>query len=261
MWKTLQSLFDPPRPVKKLPMLATALLFGSREVPLLMVRHARARRYVLRLRADGTARVTIPRGGNQAEARAFVERNRGWLENQIARHQARRPQTPNHWHLGTEIWFRGALVRIKSVPSGPIGFATEAISMVPSVTDFSSVDFSTVDLRPAIEKYLRRLATAELPVRVMELAAQHHLTVNRVTVRNQKSRWGSCSRRRTISLNWRLIQTPDWVRDYIILHELAHLRQMNHSPKFWREVEAICPDYQRAEKWLKVNRNFITGAK
>jgi predicted metal-dependent hydrolase len=102
-----------------------------------------------------------------------------------------------------------------------------------------------------MEGHLRRLATAELPVKVMEYAALHRFTVNRVTIRNQKSRWSSCSRRGTISLNWRLIQTPDWVRDYIILHELAHLRQMNHSHKFWREVESLCPDYQRAERWLK----------
>jgi predicted metal-dependent hydrolase len=73
---------------------------------------------------------------------------------------------------------------------------------------------------------LRTLATRELPLRVMELAVKHDINVSRVTVRNQKSRWGSCSRRGTVSLNWRLIQTPSFVRDYIILHELAHRRHM-----------------------------------
>jgi predicted metal-dependent hydrolase len=70
-------------------------------------------------------------------------------------------------------------------------------------------------------------------------------------VRNQRSRWGSCSRRGTISLNWRLIQTPVSVRDYVILHELAHLKEMNHSKRFWREVARLCPDYKEAENWLK----------
>ena len=77
------------------------------------------------------------------------------------------------------------------------------------------------------------------------------ISVRRVSVRNQRSRWGSCSRRGTISLNWRLIQTPVFVRDYVILHELAHLRQMNHSARFWREVARLCPDFQIAEAWLK----------
>jgi predicted metal-dependent hydrolase len=76
-------------------------------------------------------------------------------------------------------------------------------------------------------------------------------------VRNQKSRWGSCSRRGTISLNWRLIQTPEFVRDYIILHELAHRRQMNHSEKFWLEVERLFTDYLLAERWLKQHANLL----
>ena len=108
-----------------------------------------------------------------------------------------------------------------------------------------------VDLRPAVEHHLRELASRELPLRVLALAAEHGLTVQRVLVRNQKSRWGSCSRRGTISLNWRLIQTPAFVADYIILHELAHLRHMNHSLRFWEEVGRLCSDYRTAEQWLK----------
>jgi predicted metal-dependent hydrolase len=83
------------------------------------------------------------------------------------------------------------------------------------------------------------------------------LTVRRVTVRSQRTRWGSCSRRGTISLNWRLIQTPAFVQDYIHLHELAHLIEMNHSEKFWRQVERLCPDYLAAERWLKQHRNLL----
>ena len=108
-----------------------------------------------------------------------------------------------------------------------------------------------MDLRPAIQKRLRRLAARELPARVGELAARHCLKAARVSVRDQKSRWGSYSRRGTVSLNWRLIQTPDQVRDYIILHELAHGRQMNHSDQYWAEVARLCPDYLQAERWLK----------
>ena len=70
------------------------------------------------------------------------------------------------------------------------------------------------------------------------------LTVSKVSVRNQKWRWGSCSRRGHICLNWRLVETPAWVRDYVMIHELMHLRQMNHSRKFWKLVAQACPDYQ-----------------
>src|ERR1019366_7249645 len=109
----------------------------------------------------------------------------------------------------------------------------------------------SADLRAVVQKHLHKLAEQELPRRVMELASFHSVDVSRVSVRNQKSRWGSCSRRGTISLNWRLIQAPGFVLDYIILHELAHRRQMNHSEKFWQEVDSLFPDYLQAERWLK----------
>ena len=107
------------------------------------------------------------------------------------------------------------------------------------------------DLRPALEAQFARLARIELPARTWELAATTGIEIKQVRVRNQRSRWGSCSARGTISLNWRLLQTPDFVRDYIIYHELSHLREMNHSARFWAQVEAVCPAWRAAEHWLK----------
>jgi predicted metal-dependent hydrolase len=224
------------------------LRVGSHVVPLLVVRHPRARRYLLRLRADGTARVTIPRGGSAAAAREFVERNRPWLERQWQAILSR-PRQPATLQIGASVLFRGELVPIESDQPGTVRFGSEVLSVADT----------TADLRPMVEKHLRRLATRELAVRLLELAAQHGFAVNRVSVRNQRSRWGSCSRTRTISLNWRLIQIPAAVRDYIMLHELAHLRQMNHSQRFWREVERLCPDYKQAERWLKDHRGLLRG--
>lgn len=99
----------------------------------------------------------------------------------------------------------------------------------------------------------RQLARRVLPPRLLELAAHHGLTVTRVSVRNQRSRWGSCGRDGHISLNWRLVQMPDWVRDYVLLHELMHLRRMDHSPAYWALVAAVCPEYQAARAWLRAN--------
>ena len=225
---------------KPKPPATDALQVGTRAVPLLMVHHPRARRYLLRLRQDGTARVTIPRHGSISAARDFAVRNIGWLEQQFQR-LAAQPKSPAGWQIGTEILFRGSPVRIELEADGSIRFGTEQVK----VTDVSA------DLQPAIQNHLRQLAAKELPPRVMELAGAHGIQVSRVSVRNQKSRWGSCSRRGTISLNWRLIQSPGFVRDYIILHELAHRRQMNHSDKFWQEVARLCPDYLEADRWVK----------
>ena len=97
------------------------------------------------------------------------------------------------------------------------------------------------------------MANAELPARCMDLARQHGLAVTRVTIRNQRSRWGSCSSRGAIALNWRLVQMPAAVSDYVILHELMHLKQPNHSRRFWREVASVCEGWREAEQWLRAH--------
>ena len=96
-----------------------------------------------------------------------------------------------------------------------------------------------------------RLATRELPARCLALAAQCRLSVSRVSVRNQRSRWGACSSRGVITLNWRLLLMPPSVSDYVIFHELMHLKQPNHSRRFWREVDASCAWWREAERWLR----------
>jgi predicted metal-dependent hydrolase len=238
------------------------LSLGPQPLPLLMARNPRARRYLLRLRPDGTARVTIPRGGSLAVARRFVERHAAWLERELQRLQAQ-PRKTAAWTIGTEIFLRGNAVRIEAGFNGDVkeiedeDEATREVETVRFGDESVRVADPAADLRPAIEGHLRQLAARELPPRVLELAGRHGLTVRRVTVRSQKSRWGSCSRRGTISLNWRLIQTSAFVSDYICLHELMHLRQMNHSSGFWREMERVCPDYRMAKRWLKEHSGLL----
>ena len=103
------------------------------------------------------------------------------------------------------------------------------------------------------------MAAMELPVRTRELALAQGIVIRRVSVRAQKTRWGSCSARGTISLNWRLIQAPPHVVDYLIIHELMHRREMNHSARYWKLVAKACPDYRRAEQWLKSSRIELRG--
>jgi predicted metal-dependent hydrolase len=226
-----------------------SVMIGAQAVRLRFVRHRRARRYVLRLCPDGAARVTIPRGGSDAEAKQFAQRNAGWLEKQLLR-QSAQPAQPTFWPLGTEILFRGERVRLEA-DGDPHATRVRFLNEVLCVPDIAG------DLRPAVEWHLRQLATLELPPRVDELAALHQLAVKQVCVRNQRSRWGSCSRRCTVSLNWRLVQTPIFVRDYIILHELAHLKEMNHSNRFWNQVARMCPEFDQAERWLKQHSRLL----
>jgi predicted metal-dependent hydrolase len=104
------------------------------------------------------------------------------------------------------------------------------------------------------EGALRARAQRELPLRLHRLAAEHGVRVARVTVRDQKWRWGSCSRDGHICLNWRLVVMPEWVCEYVMIHELMHLKRMDHSPRFWALVAAACPEYEKARAWLRAYR-------
>lgn len=201
----------------------------------------RARRYILRLRPDGALRVTIPRGGSRAEALRFAERHLSWAERERARLLAsRRP--PAEWTAGTLILIDGD--RVPIVRDGDVVRAG-AIAVRASIEQSN--------LRPAIEWALREEAKRTLPPQLLALAAQHGLTVARVTIRGQRSRWGSCSPSARIALNFRLLQMPPHVREYILLHELMHLRHSDHSRRFWSAVQAVCPAFRDAERWLKKN--------
>jgi predicted metal-dependent hydrolase len=97
---------------------------------------------------------------------------------------------------------------------------------------------------------MRTRASKELPGQLRALATAYAITVKNVSIRNQRTRWGACSARGSITLNWRLILVPDFVREYVMIHELMHRRELNHSKRFWKHVAAACPRYQDARAWL-----------
>ncbi|HEX4348312.1 MAG TPA: SprT family zinc-dependent metalloprotease [Vicinamibacterales bacterium] len=170
--------------------------------PLVFVRHRTARRYVVRVRDDGSVRVTIPRRGSRHEAEAFAVAQQAWIHKQLVRLAAERKAA---------------------------GDATT----------------------PERVRELKARAATVLPTRLYELANEHGLQVRAVSVRDQRWRWGSCSPSGRICLNWRLVGMPDWVRDYVIIHELMHLKRMDHSPHFWALVERACPAYKEARQALR----------
>ena len=107
---------------------------------------------------------------------------------------------------------------------------------------------------------LRARASKQLPQRLIELAREHGITVTRISIRNQRTRWGACSAKGSITLNWRLVLVPDFVRDYVMIHELMHRRELNHSKRFWKHVAAACPRYDEARQWLLVEgRRLFAG--
>ena len=229
----------------------TAVMIGQSKLPLLCVRNKRAKRYIIRLLPERVLRVTIPRGGSRKEALHFVSKNSAWVEKQFLSMRLQDSLLPNDKSKTEEtVLFRGRRVLARSLCEDKrlAGFANQLDR------NFSQTGSS---LHDAVETMLHRLAKVELPEATFRMAKIHGFNPGRVTIRSQKTRWGSCSSTGAISLNWRLIQVPAFVRDYVILHELVHLDQLDHSKRFWERLAKICPNLNAAEKWLKLHGNRI----
>ena len=214
----------------------------GRRLPVDVARHPRARRYVLRLTKAGRLRLTVPRGASIAGGLRFAALQQRWIEREWKRFETQ----ASAWADGTLVWYRGERIPIVVTrTSVVVGDQRVALSEGSPV-------------RTAVERHLRAVAADELPARANRLAAERRLASVKVRVGNQRSRWGSCSSRGSVALNWRLIQMPRGVADYIVLHELAHRRHPNHSRRFWREVESLCPWWRDGERWLrKFGRELI----
>lgn len=107
--------------------------------------------------------------------------------------------------------------------------------------------------RSALEKWYRREAAAVLGEKAGEFAERLHVSFRNIRIKDQKSRWGSCSSKENLNFNWRILMAPEPVCDYVIIHELCHLVHMNHSADFWQLVESLCPQYRQYRKWLREN--------
>jgi predicted metal-dependent hydrolase len=220
-----------------------AIAVGRRVVMVRLVRHPRSRRYVLRVLPDGTVRVTLPARGTRAAAFAFLRRELPWVDRQ--RYAVAR-------HAGT-VLFRGVALPLDSRVDGEIAPERRLIRF----GDETVVARRGETARAAVCRRMREIATQELKVRLAALAARFRIVVRRVTIRAQHTRWGSCSPSGAIALNWRLVQMPDSVRDYILVHELMHVRERNHSRRFWALVEGVCPGHQAARRWLKAHEGEL----
>jgi predicted metal-dependent hydrolase len=218
----------------------------DREVYLVRVRrHRQARRYTLRIHsATREVVLTMPPRGSLKEARAFAEKHGGW----IAARLDRLPEPAPFMH-DIVLPLRGIDHRIVH-RSGARGTV-----WIEVAGDERSLCVAGAEphLARRIHDFLKREAKRDLEAASRRAAERLGVRVKCVSIRDQSSRWGSCSTTGVLSYSWRLILAPPFVLDYLAAHEVAHLIEMNHSRRFWRLVERICPHVTRAKTWLDVH--------
>lgn len=225
------------------------IAIDGRAVPIAIRRSARARRYTLKIvQATGEPLLVIPAHGNLERGVAFAQSQAGWLRERLKRMPGRVP-----FAEGQEIPLRGEphLLRHTGTLRGTVqvtqpheGAPAGALPEIHVAGQHEHMSRRVVD-------WLKAEARRDLEPAVMAHAAKLDVRPKRVTIRDQTSRWGSCSTTGTLSFSWRLILAPPKILDYLAAHEVAHLVEMNHSRQFWRTLEGIAPHTAEAEAWLK----------
>lgn len=215
-------------------------LADGREVAIEVRRSARARRLILRVDQTGSVTLVLPSLVRLGEAKDFLHRHQGWIEGRLAKLPASLPFAPD-----AIVPYLGQDRRIRHRP--------EARGTVWLEGEELHVAGKPEHLPRRVTDWLKAEARRQLGEDARRRAALLGRPLGRITVRDTRSRWGSCSSKGDISLCWRLILAPDFVRDYVVAHEVAHLAEMNHGPRFWRLVEQQGVDRKAAQRWLKLN--------
>jgi predicted metal-dependent hydrolase len=209
-------------------------------------RHRQALRYTLRIQAATREVVlTMPPRGSVKEAKSFAEKHGGWIAARLNRLPEAAPFAP-----GTELPLRGVPHRI--VHRGRVR-GTAWTDADERGRHLICVAGDGPHLARRVADFLHREARRDLESACQVYAEKLGVTFKRISVRDPASRWGSCSTTGVLSFSWRLILAPPFVLNYLAAHEVAHLVEMNHSPRFWRLLQRLCPTMQRAKVWLDVH--------
>ena len=222
------------------------IVFDQAIYPVRIRRHRQARRYTLRIHAATREVIlTMPPRGSVREAKEFAQKHGGWIAARLRRLPEAAPFAD-----GTVLPLRGVQHRIVHRPGLRGTVWSEAAENGEALLCVAGAA-PHIDRR--VSDFLRREALRDLEVASRRAAEQLGVAIRRISVRDQSSRWGSCSTTGVLSYSWRLIFAPPFVLDYLAVHEVAHLIEMNHSPRFWKLVSGICSDSSRAKLWLDIH--------
>lgn len=227
------------------PVLERDHVVAGRTLPLRIVENDRARRLTLRIDAGGRGlRITVPPGLRQGEVDRFLDRHQGWLEQRLAKVPDRPQVRP-----GIKIPIRGVphLIVHEGGTRGTVRQSQDDSG--PTLV----VHGDRMHLPRRIADFLKREAKRDIEAMVARHCEAAGRRAKAIRFRDTTSRWGSCTSDGVLSFSWRIMMAPTPVINYLVAHEVAHLREMNHGPKFWKLCEELCPDTERCKAWLKRN--------
>ncbi|AVX02716.1 hypothetical protein MXMO3_00168 [Maritalea myrionectae] len=216
------------------------LATGALEI--VVSQNARAKHYRLSLHPKKGVVLTVPKRGNWRDAQNFVHRHHDWLSDRLDQIQSPAILAP-----GMALPLRGEPHHLMSTGN------LRGLVAQDTCNQQIAVPGAPEHFARKLGDWLKAEARRDLSIQVAAHAERLSLSPKGITIRDQTSRWGSCSSSGQLNFSWRLVLAPPFVLDYVAAHEVAHLREMNHSPRFWRTVKETLPDMKRGHDWLKVH--------
>lgn len=246
---------------KKLTPLATIgegkIILNHRVISYQVKRSTRARRVRLEIKPESGLTIVIPGFFGIARVPDVLKEKRDWILGNFAGYDKVRSRSAGGTEVeaGDAVFYRGRKLTVLTEESKG---KTDCVRLEPDRLIVSTVSGGR-ELNVILEQWYRIQAAALIGQKVEEWSAKLSVSHNGVTIRGQKTRWGSCSRQGSLSFNWKLLMAPEPVIDYVVIHELAHLREMNHSTSFWRLVAEHCSGWRELRKWLKTHEVELTA--
>lgn len=229
------------KPKKKPKIQALNIDLNGQNVKILLSRNKRSKRLTLRQNlSDGNFKLSMPIRGTIAQAEAFCRQHTSWIAEKSAD-----MQNMMRFEHGQYIPLRGKPVKLIFIDQ--LRGQTKLIDREIHVT--GGVDYAPRRLT----NWLKGEAKNDILIAIDKYQPLLDVKYSKLTIRDTKSRWGSCSSSKALSFSWRLVLAPEDVLDYVVAHELAHILEMNHSAKFWAHVDKVCPHMKNSQNWLKTN--------
>lgn len=227
---------------------AWTVVLNGRAVPYSLRISPRARKVWLKVDSRGGLEVVVPRRMPLGGLDGIISEKAGWILGRIKSAEAERSRMAEfRFRHGAMLPYLGRLYRLEVVEDGLSG--PSAALERGLIRAYVAPPFRESSVRDAVVGWYKAEAERHIAQRVGRLSNGGR--VRGISIRDQKTRWGSCSSSGRLNFNWRLIMTPPEVLDYLVIHELVHLERPDHSKEFWKKVEARCPDYRKHEAWLK----------
>jgi len=237
------------------------IVTNNHKIPYIFRRSKIARRLRMQMDMKGKLTLVAPWFTSDKGIQVFIKQHQKWIEKHWIKIEKLKKIRPEfHYKTGDTFYYFGEPVVLDVSPSENKRPTIKIRGQKMIITLHKAISKSdgVKAIKKLIENFYRKKAEEVIRDRLDFFNEHYGFRFNRVTMRDQKSRWGSCSRLRNLNFNWRLIMAPIEIIDYVVVHELCHLKEMNHSPRYWALVAQTLPEHKKFRKWLRENHYLLT---